>query len=102
MQAKGKHELRDTDREPVSSILSDLRYKATMTASESHCHDVAVPVSVLLAQRSQTSIVFREVYHVSKTQSALRECQSWTVKRKVEFNYNSRNPRVAQRLTIRV
>ena len=72
LQAKVKHELRDTDREPVSSILSDLRYEATMTASESHCHDVAVPVSVLLAQRSQTSKVFREVYHMSKTQTALR------------------------------
>ena len=71
-----------------------------MITSESHCNDVAVPVSVLLAQRSQTSKVFREVYHVSKTQTALRECQSWTVKRKVEFNHNSRNPRVAQRLTM--
>ena len=90
-QGKVKHELCDTDREPVSSILRDLRYKATMSESESHCHDVAVPVSVLLAQRSQTSKVFREVYHVSKTQNALRVCQSWTVKRKVEFNHNSRN-----------
>ena len=100
MQGKVKHELRDTDREPVSSILSDLRYEATMSASESHCHDVAVPVSVVLAQRSQTSKVFREVYHVSKTQSALRTCQSWMVKRKVEFNHNSRNPKIAQRLTM--
>ena len=94
LQAKVKHKLKDTDREHVISILSDLRYEATMTASESHCHDVAVPVSALLAQRSQTSKVFREVYHVSKAQTALRECQSWTVKRKVEFNCNSRHPRI--------
>ena len=48
MQGKVKHELRDSDREPVSSILSDLRYEATMSASESHCHDVPVPVSAVL------------------------------------------------------
>ena len=45
MQGKVKHELRD--REPVSSILFDLRYDATMSASESHCHDVPVPVSAV-------------------------------------------------------
>ena len=49
LQYKVKHELRDTAREPISSIMSDLRYEATMTASESHCHDCAVPVSVFLA-----------------------------------------------------
>jgi len=37
---------------------------------------------------------------VSNTQSALRACQSWTVKKKVEFNHNSRNPKIAQRLTM--
>ena len=65
MQGKVKHELRDSDREQVSSILSDLRYEATMSASQSHCHDVPVPVSAVLVQRSQTSKVYREVYHVS-------------------------------------
>ena len=57
-------------------------------------------LSVLLAQRLQTSKVFREVYHVTEVQTAQRECQTWTVKRKVEFNCNSRNPRVVKRLTM--
>ena len=54
----------------------------------------------VLVQKSQTSKVYREVYHVSKLQSALRACQSWTVKKKVEFNHNSRYPKIAQRLTM--
>ena len=52
LQYKVKHELRDTANEPVSSIMRDIRYETSMTASESHCHDCAVPVSQFLAQRS--------------------------------------------------
>ena len=100
LQHKVKHELRDTAEEPVNSIMSDIRYEASMTASESHCHDCAVPVSKFLTQRSQTYKVFREVYHVSEVQTALRECQTWTVKGRVEFNVNSRNPRVAKHLSM--
>ena len=56
------------------AIAIDLNYEATMSASESHCHDVPVPVSKVLVQRSQTVKVYREVYRVSKLQSALRAC----------------------------
>ena len=51
MKGKVKHELHESDREPVSSNLSNLRYEATMSPSESHCHDV--PVSAVLVERSQ-------------------------------------------------
>ena len=37
---------------------------------------------------------------MTEAQTALRECQTWTVKRKVEFNCNSRNPRVAKHLSM--
>ena len=53
-----------------------------------------------MAQRSQTYKVFREVYHVTEVQTALRECHTWTVKGRVEFNVNSRNPRVAKHLSM--
>ena len=35
-QHKVQHELRDTDTVPVNSIMTDIRYEARMTASESH------------------------------------------------------------------
>ena len=88
------------DAEPVNSIMTDIRYEASMTASESHCHDCTVPVSKVLTQRSQTYKVFKEVYHVSEVQTALRQCQTWTVKSRVEFNVNSRNPRQAKHLSM--
>ena len=37
LQGIVKHELRDTEREPIGSIVADLNYEATMSASESHC-----------------------------------------------------------------
>ena len=80
--------------------MTDIRYEASMTASESHCHDCAVPVSKVITQRSQTYKVFKEVYHVSEVQNALRQCQTWTVKGRVEFNVNSRNPRQAKHLSM--
>ena len=100
LQGIVKHELRDSEREPIGSIVADLNYEATMSASESHCHDVPVPVSKVLVQRSQTTKVYREVYKVSKLQSALRACQSWVVKKKIEFSHNSRFPKMAQRVTM--
>ena len=97
-----KHELRDTELELLGSIVADLKYEATMSASESHCHDVPITVSKFLVQRSQTSKVYREVYKASKLQSSVRSCQSWVVKKKIEFSHNSRFPKMAQRVTMDV
>ena len=86
--------------EPVLSVNTDLMYKASMTAAQSHYHSCTVPVSKVLTQRSQTYEVFTESYHVSEVQKVLRQSQTWPVKSKLEFNVSSGNPRQAQNLSI--
>ena len=94
------HELRDTTNEPVLSVMTDLRYEATMTAAQSHCHSCTVPVSKVLTQRSQTYDIFTESYHVSELQKVCRQTQTWPVKPRIEFNVSSRDPRLTQNLSM--
>ena len=97
LQHKVPNELRDTATEPVNSIMTDIRYEATITAPESHYLNCTIPVS---PQRSYSYKVFKEVYHLSEVQTTLRQSQTWPVKPRVEFNMSSRNPRQAQHLSM--
>ena len=69
LQHKEPHKRRDFPDEPMLSIVTDVRYKATMTASQKHCHMCTVPVSRPLMQR------FTEAYHVSDIQEVVRQTQ---------------------------
>ena len=60
MQHKEPHELRDLPNEPVLSVMTDIRYEATQTAAQNHCHRCTVHVSKVLMQRIYTYDTFTE------------------------------------------
>ena len=78
------------------SIVTDVRYEATMTAAQNHCYRSSVPV----ARRSRTYNTFTEAYHSSEMQEEVRRSQAWNLKSRMEFTMNSRNPRLSQNLSM--
>ena len=95
-----KHELRDTEQQPLGSVMADIKYKACMSAVESNCHDIPRTVGEYLVQRSMTNKVYREAYTTSKVQRSLREIQEWVIKRRIDHTHNSRYPKLAARMTM--
>ena len=83
LQHKEPHPLRYFHDKPILSIVTDVRYEATMTAAQNHCHRSSVPVTRSLMQRK-----------------AGRRAQDWNLKSRMEFTMNSRNPRLSQNLSM--
>ena len=98
LKHKESHLRRDYLDEPMLSIVTDVRYEATMTATQNHYHRSSVPVARTLMQRSRTYDTFTEAYLTSKKQDEIRCAQSWNLKSSMEFTMNSRNPRLSQNL----
>ena len=63
LQHKEPHPRRDFPDEPMLSIVTEVRYKATITAAQNHCHRSSVPVSRSLMQRFRTYDTYTEAYH---------------------------------------
>ena len=95
LQHKEPHKRRDFPDEPMLSVVTDVRYEATMIASQNHCHRCKVQVSRALMQSSHTYDTFTEAYHVSDLQKVVRQTQVWNLKSRIEFTINSRNPRLS-------
>ena len=84
------------------SIVTDMRYEASMTAAQNHCHRASVPVARTHMQRSRTYDTFTEAYLSSEKQEEVRRAQAWNLKSRMEFTMNSRNPRLSHNLSMEV
>ena len=100
MQCISKHVLRDTEQEPLSSIMADIKVEACLSAMEGNCHDITKNVGDYLVQRSGTNKVYRETYTPSKVQKALREVVTFVIKRRIDMTNNSRFPKLSIKETM--
>ena len=98
LQHKAPHSRRDFPDEPLLSIVTDMRQKATLTAAQNHCYRASVPVTKTLVQRSRTYDTFTEAYHSSERQEEVRRVQTWNLTARLEFTMNSKHPRLSQNL----
>ena len=92
---RSKHQSRDTEMEPLTSVMADIKVEATHSAIEANTHDISWRMSGMLVQRDQTYSVFREVYTPSKVQESLREVIDYHIKRRVDHNHNSRHAKIS-------
>ena len=92
--------MRDTDLEPLSSAMADIKVEACLSAMEANCHDIPRHVSGFLVQRSMTNKVYRETYTPSKVQKGLRKVMDWPIKRRIDMTHNSRFAKLSVKETM--
>ena len=100
MHCRSKHQLRDTDLEPLSSAMADIKVEACLSEMDANCHEIPRHVSGFLVQRSMTYLVYRETYTPSKVQKSLREVIDYPIKRRIDMTHNARFAKLSVKETL--